>query len=102
LPSKDILDKLFGVEAKAESLVADAQAEAARRVNAAREAADIDFKAVYEATASRIDAGRRGAEAAADAEHEGMIRDYEARLKAAKLDREAFNRVCERYMSGIA
>jgi vacuolar-type H+-ATPase subunit H len=101
MPSKDILDKLFGVERQAEALIDEASIEASRRVSAAKEAAEIAFKASYEASVKTAEKDRMAAEAAADAEHGSVIAEYKARLEGSHLDREAFSEACERFVPGM-
>lgn len=101
MPSKDILDKLFGVERQAEALIDEASIEASRRVSTAKEAAEIAFKASYEALVKAAETDRIAAEAAADAEHRAAIDAYKSRLEGAPLDRGAFSKACERFVSGL-
>ncbi len=102
MPSRDILDRLFEVEKKAEALVGEASAEAASRVSAAKEKADIEFKSAYEAAAKATEEWRLRDEGEADASHEAAVAAYRQALAAARLDRKAFAEACERYLSGIA
>jgi vacuolar-type H+-ATPase subunit H len=102
MPSRDILEKLFDVERRAETLVSEASAEASRRVSAAKEEADIAFRSEYETAAKLAEQGRAAAYEAADAEHDAAIGSFKARLEGARLDRAAFFEACERYISGIA
>jgi vacuolar-type H+-ATPase subunit E/Vma4 len=102
MPSKDILDKLFDVERKAESLVEEAAAEAAKRVSAAKEAAEIAFKSGYEASAKEVEAKRAASASAADAEHDSDLAEFKSKLESARLDRAAFAAACERFISELS
>lgn len=101
MPSKDILDRLFGVERRAEALVAEAADEAARRVSSAKEAAEAAFREAYEARAKRAEEARLAAEAAAAAEHDAALAEYRARLEGSRLDAAAFAAACERFVAGL-
>lgn len=100
MPSKDILDKLFEVERKAQALLSEASAEASRRVADAKEAAEIAFKASYEAAAKEAESALSAAKAAADAAHERSIGDYRAALEGASVDQAAFAAACEGFLTG--
>ena len=102
MPSKDILDKLFDVERKAEILVDEASAEAAKRVSTAKEAAEIAFKSAYETSAKAAEAKRAVSDAASDAEHDADLAAFKARLEGARLDEAAFAAACERFISELS
>ena len=102
MPSRDVLDKLFDVERRAEALVSEASAEAARRASAAKEKAEIAFTASYEEAVRVAEEGLRRAAAAADAEYEASISAFKARLEQAALDKVAFVKECDRYLAGIS
>jgi vacuolar-type H+-ATPase subunit H len=98
MSSNDVFDKLFDVERRAEALVHDAQEEAAKRVSAAKEKAEITFKTTFEAAAQATEAKRARAQEAADSEYQSTIAEYRVKLEHAALDKAAFNATCERYL----
>lgn len=90
MPSRDILDRLLGVERNAESILATAKEESERRLGAAKERAEKSFKSDYEARARALEedfgTARKGAEEAFRAE----LESYRTRLEASVLDESAF------------
>jgi len=102
MPSNEVLDRLVEVERNAEALVNEAEAEASRRVSAAKERADIAYKASFESSARAVEERQTRAEAEADAEYAREIADYRAKLEGAVLDVKAFNEACKRYLAGMS
>lgn len=99
MPSHDILDKLFDVEKKAETIVASAQEEADRRVAAAKEAAETSFKTAYEAKGAELEAGLAAARREADSEFKSELERYRAALAQAGEHGEDFRALCDRLLA---
>jgi V/A-type H+-transporting ATPase subunit G/H len=99
MASHEILDKLFDVEKKAETIVASAQEEADRRVAAAKEAAEASFKAAYEAKGSELEAGLSAARQGADSEFRSELERYRAALAQAGEHEASFSALCDKLLS---
>jgi vacuolar-type H+-ATPase subunit H len=99
MPSHDILDKLFDVERKAETIVASAQEEADRRVAAAKEAAEASFKAAYEARGSELEADLSASRQSADSEFKSELERYRAALAAAGDHMAEYSALCDKLLA---
>ncbi len=100
MSSQDVLERLFEVERKAEELVAEARAEADRRVVAAKESIERERGLRNEAALTEARQVREAAEKAADAEYRSALDSYRKLLAAAALDEAAFKEACERGLTG--
>lgn len=95
MPSKDLLETLFDVEREAELMVAEARAEAGRRLDAARTRAQRYYAEAYEAAMAKALADRDLAEKAAREDYEAALRTYKEKLESSRIDRAAFAAACE-------
>jgi len=95
MPSKDLLEKLFDVEREAEAMVAEARAEAGRRLDAARTRAQKYYTEAYDAALAKALAAREQSDKKARDDYAGAIKEYGERLRASKLDSRAFDAVCD-------
>lgn len=94
MPSKDLLEKLFDVEREAEEMVAEARAEAGRRLDIAKTRAQKYYTEAYDAALAKALAARESSEKAARDEYDASIQSYRQKLEASKLDRESFAAAC--------
>jgi F0F1-type ATP synthase membrane subunit b/b' len=101
MPSREILDKLFDVERRAEALVSEAQTEAMRRAAQAKEAAESGFKKTYETAAREMETKRSEVQAATDAECRAALDEYRAHLGSVRLDTESFRSSCDTIIAGM-
>ena len=92
---QDLLDKLFDVESKAESLVAEARKEADSKIAAAKAKAEADVAAAYEAAVKEANARKASASASAVAEYESAVASFKNSLDATRMDEAAFKAACE-------
>jgi|GEM_PF-1685915 len=94
MPSNQILDKLFDVEKKAETIVSSARDEASRRIGAGKEASEAAFKQAYEAKVSELEKKLDEEQKAADREFDQTVEQYRTALASAGEDRKAFGTLC--------
>ena len=94
MPSNQILDKLFDVEKKAETIVTSARDEASRRVGAGKEASEAAFKQAYEAKVAELEKKLAEEEKSADRDFDTDIEQYRAALKAAGQNKNSFKALC--------
>jgi hypothetical protein len=99
MPSKDLLEKLFDVEREAEALVADALAEAGRRVDSAKTLAQEKYTRAYDEAFAKALAVRELSEASARTEYDAAIEAYRKKLESSRLDRVAFAAACDSALS---
>jgi len=92
---QDLLDKLFDVESKAESLVADARKEADRRIAAAKGKAEADYSSAYDIAVKEANARKEAAAGSAVKEYESAVDAFKAKLDATRVDQAAFKAICE-------
>lgn len=102
MPSHDILDKLFGVEKKAEELALAARDEADRRVAAAKEEAESAFESAYAARVAELSSALEESKKRSDLAFKGELAACRARLEAAKRDDRGFDALCDRLLAGKA
>jgi len=102
MPSHDILDKLFGVEKKAEELAIAAREEADKRVAVAKEEAEAAFESAYAARVAELSSALEKAKKQSDVAFKGELAAYRARLEAAKRDDRGFDALCDRLLAGKA
>lgn len=102
MPSHDILDRLFGVEKKAEAIVSAAQEESDRRIAAANEAAEAAFKSAYEKRATELLDEYSGSEKQTDREIRDELASFTARFEATGRNKAAFVRLCDEFLAGKA
>jgi len=102
MPSHDILDKLFGVEKKAEELAIAAREEADKRVAAAKEESEAAFESAYAARVTELASALEEAKKHSDIAFKGELAAYRARLEAAKRDDRGFDALCDGLLSGKA
>lgn len=102
MPSHDILDKLFGVEKKAEELALAARDEADRRVAAAKEEAEAAFESAYAARVAELSSALEEARKRSDIAFKGELAAYRARLEAARCDDGGFDALCDGLLAGKA
>lgn len=100
MPSRDILDKLFEVEKKAEAIVGSARDEADRRVAGVKEECEAAFRAAYEARAAELQSSHEETVKASDREFKDELGAYSARLDAGKADKRAFTSLCDELLFG--
>ena len=100
MPSRDILDKLFGVEKKAEELALAARDEAERRIVAAKEESVAAFDAAYAARVAGLSSGLEEARKRSDVAFRAELAAYYARLESARQDKAGFNALCDRLLDG--
>jgi len=98
--SQDILDRLFEVERQADSLAAEAGAEADRRVAAAKERARLAVAAAVESATASATAARAASAAEAKGEYSRALDSYRREIDGLSLDEAAFISVCERIVAG--
>jgi vacuolar-type H+-ATPase subunit H len=101
MPSKDLLEKLFDVEREAEEMVAEARAEAGRRLDAARTRAQKYYTEAYDAALAKALAAREQSDKKARDDYANAIRDYRERLDSSKLDEGALKAVCDEALGEI-
>jgi vacuolar-type H+-ATPase subunit H len=101
MPSKDLLEKLFDVEREAEGLVADARAEAGRRLDAARTKAQRYYTEAYDAALAKALAAREQSDRNARDEYAAAIRDYREKLESSRLDGQALAAKCDEALGEI-
>jgi F0F1-type ATP synthase membrane subunit b/b' len=92
---QDLLDKLFAVEKKAEALVNEARMEADRRIAAAKDKAEMDHGAAYEAAVKEATARKALAVETAISEYDGAIEEFHRILEGTRVDEKAFRSACE-------
>jgi len=98
----DLLDKLFDVEKKAEALVADARTESDRRIAAAKERAEADFSAAYEAAVKEANSNKAAAVASTAAEYEKAISAFRGSIESTPVDEASFRASCDSALAGSA
>lgn len=97
----DLLGQLFTVEREAEALVAEARAEAERRLSAAvAEAEGLRERARREAHA-RASAALDEAARTAEAEFRDSVDSWKAFLESTPEDRAAFDAACGRGLASL-
>jgi vacuolar-type H+-ATPase subunit H len=101
MPSKDLLEKLFDVEREAEEMVAEARAEAGRRLDAARTRAQRYYTEAYDAALAKALATREQSDKKARDDYDEAIRDYRERLESSKLDYGALEKACDEAIGGM-
>jgi len=92
---QDLLDKLFDVESKAESLVAEARKEADRKIAAAKEKAETEVASAHESAVKSANEKKNAAAAAVVADYEKAVASFRASLDATRVDEAAFRATCE-------
>lgn len=102
MPSREILDKLFEVEKKAEAIVSAAREEAEKRIAEAKEASEVAFKAAYEGRAAELGKDLEEAKKQADIEFRGELAAHRSKLETAKKDLTSFALLCDELLSGKA
>jgi vacuolar-type H+-ATPase subunit H len=102
MPSHDILDKLFSVEKKAETIVSAAQEESEKRIAAAKDLSEASFKSAYERKGSELSSGLSEAKKRSDQEFSDELASFSSRLEATKKDRTAFASLCDGFLAGKA
>ncbi len=95
MASKDLLEKLFDVEREAEAMVAEARAEAGRRLDSAKTKAQEYYTQAYDAALAKALAARELSDAKARKEYEDAVADYRRKLEASSIDRGAFDAICD-------
>ena len=95
MPSKDLLEKLFDVEHEAEAMVAEARAEAGRRLDSAKTRAQEHYTEAYDAALAKALAARELSDRNAREEYEAAIADYRRKLESSIIDRGAFYAICD-------
>ncbi len=101
MPSKDLLEKLFDVEREAEEMVAEARAEAGRKLDAARTRAQKYYTEAYDAALAKALATREQSDKKARDDYDEAIRTYRERLESSKLDYEALKAACDEAVGGM-
>ncbi len=94
----DILEQLLGVEKKAAQLVAEAEAEAARRKSAARLAASQEQAAAQRERVAAVEAEVSEARTKATAEREERGRAYREKLERHPVERARFEAAVRRFL----
>jgi vacuolar-type H+-ATPase subunit H len=92
---QDLLDRLFEVEKKAEALVAEAKAEADRRIAAAKLKSEAELSTAFEGAVKAANEKKAKAVETTLAEYEKAIAGYRATVEATGTDQVAFTRACE-------
>ena len=92
---QNLLDKLFDVESKAESLVADARKEADRKVASAKDRAEAEIAAAHESALKDASERKAAAAAAVLADYEKAVASFRSSLDATRVDEAAFKATCE-------
>jgi vacuolar-type H+-ATPase subunit H len=100
MPSKDLLEKLFDVEREAEEMVAEARAEAGRRLDAARTRAQKYYTEAYDAALARALAAREQSDKKARDDYDRAIREYRESLESSRVDGGAFTDACDAALGG--
>jgi vacuolar-type H+-ATPase subunit H len=101
MPSKDLLEKLFNVEHEAEEIVADARAEAGRRLDAARTKAQKYYTEAYDAALAKALAAREQSDKKARDDYDNAIKDYREGLESSKLNEHALIAKCDEALGEI-
>lgn len=96
MPSQDILDRLFETERQAESLAAEAGAEADRRIAAAKERARLAVAAAVKSATASVTAAKAASAAQANDEYQRLIESYRRGIDDLPVNEAAFQAVCER------
>jgi vacuolar-type H+-ATPase subunit H len=97
---QDTLHHLLGVEAAAEALVDDAQAEADRRIAEGEKRNRTRFEERYTARAAELDTAYEREIAEITAAYQKQLDEYRADLEAMPRDQGAFSRAVERFLAG--
>jgi vacuolar-type H+-ATPase subunit H len=100
MPSKDLLEKLFDVEREAEGMVAEARAEAGRRLDAARTRAQKYYTEAYDAALVKALAAREQSDRKAREDYDNAIKDYREKLASSRLDGGALTAACDEALVG--
>jgi vacuolar-type H+-ATPase subunit H len=95
MPSKDLLEKLFDVEHEAEAMVAEARAEAGRRLDAAKTRAQRYYSEAYDAALAKALAAREQSDEQARSDYEEAVADYHRKLESSSIDRGALDALCD-------
>jgi len=101
MPSKDLLEKLFDVEREAEEIVAEARAEAGRRLDAARTKAQKYYTEAYDAALAKALAARERSDKKARDDYDNAIKDYREKLDSSMMEREALEAKCDEALGEI-
>jgi vacuolar-type H+-ATPase subunit H len=100
MPSRDILDKLFDVEKKAEEIAVSAKEEAGRRIARAKEESEAAFKAAYEAKVAELSVELEESRKRTDIEFRGELASFRSLLESADTDVPAFKKICDGFLFG--
>lgn len=97
---QNVLGHLMDVEREASSLALDAQAEADRRRNEAKQQADADFRVRHEDLIRGLDAWYDAEKKKNDAALEAEYREFDAALEARTKNTEAFDAFVDSVFAG--
>jgi F0F1-type ATP synthase membrane subunit b/b' len=98
---QDTLHHLLEVEAAAEALVNDAQADADRLISDGEKRNRARYEERCTACAAELDAEYEREIAHIHEESQQQLDGYRADLKALRGDTDAFNREVERFLTGV-
>jgi vacuolar-type H+-ATPase subunit H len=88
---QDVIGHLIDVERLAYDLLLDAQTEADKRKNTAKEEAETRFRNAYEELLAHLDAELTRERSVCNESRESDLADFNAHLSSITLDRKAFN-----------
>lgn len=97
----DIISHLLSVEQEAQALLQEAQAEADRRISAAKAQADDTFKKEYAVLVKEIDAEYDARRKETVRRCDEQLADYKARLAALPVDTAAFSALLASYLAAV-
>jgi vacuolar-type H+-ATPase subunit H len=95
MPTNDLLERLFDVERTAEAMVSGAREEAGRRLDSAKTRAQRHYTAAYDAARAEALAALEASEASSREEYRAAIESYAQKLESSKIDRAAFDALCD-------
>jgi len=96
----DVLHHLLDLEAEAQALVNDAQAEADKRVAEGEKKGRESHDAAYGAEAARLEAEYGREIAAVRADYQTRLDAYGEELRGRPVDRAAFGALAEKFFGG--
>lgn len=101
MPSREYLEKLFEAENEANSLISEARAEAARRVNRATNEADQLFSETRAGRQVLLEAETMRQIAEIDEYYQSEIAAYRILLESTAVSYKAFEVWCEDALDGF-
>lgn len=94
----NVISHLLSVEAEANNLVKEAQAEATKRLSAARAQADADFKKQFEKIVSSADKSCDEKIKSLSDNHNKTLEEYKSSVEKTEQDKSAFNALLKKVL----